>query len=213
MGMKRRSLIKFAAVFSSFAVSVGACSALAALTVKAPAPVTTIPEVGPHTPLIKVEKNENPQNTMVVYTKIDEKSCAFAQGPVLDEYWMMDGSKYKPVNPMIKSGIKKRFELDDAAYKSKGRFLVKLRDFSELKSDLGPEPTFEVLSTKAPGGCSAKVQMTLGASDHERKIEIESIYADSSKTVLPPFRKLNALTLIGRDVATGEKVRRTYSSR
>lgn len=172
----------------------------------------SIPQIGPHTPLLKIEKNENPQNSMVVYTKIDPKTCAFAAGPVLDEYWMMDGTRYKRVNPLIKEGIRKRFELDRQAFKRSGRFLVRLRDFHEVKSDLGSEPVFEVLSSKEPGGCQATVKMTLGPSDHGRTVEIESIYADSSRKFLPPFRKLNSLTLIGRDVATGEKIRRTYSA-
>ncbi len=175
-------------------------------------PVVSIPEIGAHTPILKIEKNENPQNLMVVYTKLDPKTCAFAEGPVLDEYWMMDGSKYKPVHPLIKQGIQKRFELDQNAFKSSQRFLVRLRDFNELKSDLGSEPTFEVTTEKASSGCGAQVTMTLGPSDHNRKIEVDSIYADSAKKILPPFRKLNSLTLIGRDVATGEAIRRTYSS-
>ena len=176
------------------------------------AATSTIADVGTHTPLIKIEKNENPQNLMVVYTKLDEKTCAFAEGPVLDEYWLMDGTKYKKVNSLIKSGIQKRFELDKNEFAKGGKFLVHLRDFHELKSDLGDQPTFEVHASKVKDGCKAVVEMKLGPSDSGRTIAIDSIYADSSKKILPPFRKLNSLTLIGRDVATGAAVRRTYSS-
>jgi len=170
-----------------------------------------VPEVGDHTPLIKIEKNENPQNLMIVYTKLNSR-CGFISGPVLDEYWLMDGSRYKKVNPLIKQGIRKRFQLDESAFARDGRFIVRLKDFHELKSDLGPEPSFEVHTNKAAAGCQAVVEMKLGPSDKNRTIAIESIYADSSKKLLPPFRKLNSLTLTGKDVVTGESVKRTYSS-
>jgi hypothetical protein len=54
--------------------------------------------------------------------------------------------------------------------------------------------------------------MQLGPSDHNRQISVASIFADSSKTAFPPFRKLNSLTLNGKDLATGEAVHRTYSA-
>lgn len=173
--------------------------------------VPNIPQIGPHTPILKVEKSENPQNLMIVYTKLEPSTCGFAGAGVLDEYWLMDGSKYKPVNPMIKNAVSDRFELDREAFKS-GKFVVHLKDFHELKSDLGSSPTFEVISKKGKAGCDTDVVMTLGPSDKNRKISVDSIYADSSKTVLPPFRKLNALTLKGRDFATGEAVQRTYKA-
>ncbi len=177
--------------------------------------VLSIPEVGEHTPLIKVEKSENRQNLMVVYTKLDPKSCGFlatSGKPVLDEYWLMDGTHYKPVNPMIKNAVSDRFELDQQAFKDRQKFLVHLKDFNELKSDLGSSPTFEVKAAKKSGECQTSVEMKLGLSDKGRLIAVESIYADSSKTPLPPFRKLNSLTLNGTDVATGEAVHRTYSA-
>lgn len=171
--------------------------------------------IGAHTPILKVEKNENPQNLMVVYTKVNPETCAFdtSKGkPVLDEYWLMDGSKYKPVHPMIKNAVRDRFVLDEKAYRSRGEFRVHLKDFHELKSDLGDEPTFRVTSAKGPKGCKTDVTMKLGPSDGGKEIAIESIYADSSKKVLPPFRKLNSLTLTGRDVATGAEIKKTYSA-
>lgn len=171
---------------------------------------TEISEIGAHTPILKVEKNENPQNLMIVYTKLDPTTCKFTSKPVLDEYWLMDGSKYKPVNPAIKNAVSDRFELDQKEF-SKGKFVVHLKDFHELKSDLGSAPIFEVIAKKAAGSCKTDVVMELGASDHNRKIAVDSIYADSSKTLLPPFRKLNSLTLRGRDVSTGERVDRKYS--
>jgi hypothetical protein len=175
---------------------------------------TSISQVGPHAPLIRVEKNENPQNSMVVYTKLDP-SCKFAVTdghPVLDEYWLMDGERYKKVNPLIKNAVRQRFVLDQNAFAKERKFLVHLKDFHELKSDLGSEPTFEVTAHRDGSGCETEVVMQLGPSDHSRKIAIDSIYADSSKKLLPPFRKLNSLTLKGRDVATGEPVERTYTA-
>jgi hypothetical protein len=177
--------------------------------------VSTIPEVGPHTPLLKVEKSENHQNLMVVYTKLDPQSCGFSAAsgrPILDEYWLMDGAHYKKVNPIIKIAVRHRFELDRQAFKDKKKFLVHLKDFSELISDLGSSPIFEVKAEKKSGECRAIVEMKLGPSDEGRLISIESIYADSKKTLLPPFRQLKSLTLNGKDVATGEVIHRTYSA-
>ena len=85
-----------------------------------------------------------------------------------------------------------------------------LKDFKELKSDLGSSPTFEVSAKKKGSACEARVEMELGPSDKNRRIQIESIYADSSKTVLPPFRKLQSLTIHGKDIATGQAVERKY---
>lgn len=178
--------------------------------------ISTVPEIGPHTPLILVEKSENPQNKMVVFTKLDSKTCAFtltSGKPVFDEYWLMDGEHFKKVNQLIKNAVTDRFELDRQAFRDRQKFLVHLKDFSELKSDLGSAPTFEVTVKKgASSDCNASVVMKLGPSDHDRSISIDSIYADSEKSVLPPFRKLKSLTLQGKDVATGETIRRTYSA-
>ena len=73
----------------------------------AAAEVTDIPEVGVHQPILVVEKNVNPQNLMVIYTKVDAKGLFLANPadqdrPVFDFYWLMDGKNYKPVNGMIK---------------------------------------------------------------------------------------------------------------
>lgn len=176
----------------------------------------TIPEIGAHTPILKFEKNENPQNLMIVYTKLDPGTCAFAANdkniPVLDEYWMMDGTRYKRVHPLIKRGIGERLELDSAAYKGTKKFFVHLKDFRELNSDLGASPTVEIKPEKSNGHCDAFAEMRLGPSDGNRRIAVESIYAESSKKFLPPFRKLRSLTITGKDVATGEVIHRTYSA-
>lgn len=175
----------------------------------------SFPEIGAHIPLLKFEKNENPQNLMIVYTKLNPESCSFAggaSGPVLDEYWLISGKTFKKVHPLIKQGVAERLEVDRGAFKNSQRFLVHLKDFQELKSDLGPSPTFEVKAKKKGVDCDAVVEMQLGPSDHHRKIEIWSIYADSSKKLAPPFRTLRSVTLNGKDLATGEIVRRTYSA-
>lgn len=178
-------------------------------------PSLTLPEIGLHTPILRFEKNENPQNLMMVYTKLDPETCGFVlkdSAPVLDEYWLMDGKNFKNVHPMIKSGIADRLELDRDAYQSSKKFLVHLKDFHELKSDLGASPTFEVKPKKSAHVCEASVEIQLGPSDKNRKLSIESVHADSSKTLLPPFRKLQSLTITGKDIATGETVHRTYKT-
>lgn len=178
-------------------------------------PSKTISQVGFHTPLLIFEKNENRQNLMIVYTRLDPKSCEFdAKGdtPVLDYYWMMNGTDYKKVHPLILSSVKERLEVDTSAFKTSKKFLVHLKEFNELKSDLGTSPTFEVKSKKNGSDCEATVEMQLGPSDGNRRVALDSIYAESSKTILPPFRKLKALTINGKDLKTGEIVHRTYTA-
>jgi hypothetical protein len=50
--------------------------------------VANIPEIGAHQPVLIVEKNVNPENKMVVYTKLDANGHFMADGnwPLLDFY-------------------------------------------------------------------------------------------------------------------------------
>jgi hypothetical protein len=181
-----------------------------------------IKQIGPHEPIFTFEKNENPQNIMVVYTELD-KDCHFiadkdGQGqPLLDYYWLMDGKSYKPVHPMIKSGMKKRMELEangKAQSKSAdGSFLVRINDLKELKTDLKDFSVQVKAERNKSQACDVEALVKLGPSDHERVLRLQTIASKAEKTALPPFRKLESITLIGKDVKTGELVKRTYQGR
>jgi hypothetical protein len=177
-----------------------------------------ISQVGPHQPVLTFEKNENPQNIMVIYTKVD-KNCDFKSAsdrdgsPVFDFYWLMDHKKYKPVNSMIKSGIRERLSLDEAGRSERSTFSVKLNDLKELNADLA-DPKMTISATKSKGGdCDVAAQIKLGPSDHDRLVKLSTIYSEAEKTVLPPFRKVVSVTLIGKDAKSGAEVKRTYKAK
>lgn len=169
--------------------------------------------IGAHIPLLTLEKNENPQNVLVVFTKV-EPNCKFSlieKEPVLSDYWLMNRERYKPVNPLIQRGIEKRIQIVTA--KNLNQFQVRLSDFTELQHDLGADPLITVSSEGTPGKCTAEAVLKLGPSDQNRTILLEKLQANSRKKILPPFRKLTSLTVEGTDLASGEKFARTYISK
>jgi hypothetical protein len=46
-----------------------------------------------------------------------------------------------------------------------------------------------------------------------RGVKIDRIYSEAHKTFLPPFRKVDAITVFGKSMADGDPVSRTYSAR
>jgi len=173
--------------------------------------ITTIPQVGPHFRILTLEKNENPQNILAIYTKLNG-ACEIEDDsksrPVLDYYWLMDRQRYKPLNLLIRRGVSRRLSL--APQSNKNSFSLNVNDLRELKTDIA-NPSITVTSRKTDTGCVAQARMQLGPSDGERTLLLTGIYSESSKTFLPPFRKLLSLTLEGIDAKTGEVVRKTYS--
>lgn len=172
--------------------------------------------IGEHQRLLLFEKNENPQNVMVIYTKIDG-ACSLAKGengqPVFDFYWMMDGERYKPVHSMIKSGIRDRLEFQGgSAEKGPRDFFVRINDMKEVKNDL-PDPRLHVELQSEGRGCTADARIQLGPSDQGRVLKVESIYSEAKKIMMPPFRKLVAVTLRGVDAKTGEKIERRFQGK
>jgi hypothetical protein len=171
----------------------------------------TLAEVGAHFPIFIVEKNENPQNILVAYTKLDANCDVVKLGgqPLLDYYWMMDRVKYKPVHPLIKSGIRDRLKVASTVSKDARAFAIQITDLNELKQDLGVA-TLEVLASKKDAGCLVAASMKLGPSDGGKILTLQSLYTESSKTLLPPFRKVKSVTLSGVDLATSQPVKRQY---
>lgn len=168
--------------------------------------VTHIPQVGPHYALFNVEKNVNPQNIMVVYSKLDQ-DCRFLKdnyGPQFDFYWLMDRASYKKVNSIIKSEIRKRLEVEP--WIDTNEFSVILRDLEQVDMDIA-EPKVTVRSKGYAGKCQVSSQITLGPSDKNRTIRLTSIYTEGTQSLSP---RILSVTLNGVDIKTGKKVTRRY---
>lgn len=189
------------------------------LDVGAEAAREMISPIGEHYPILRFEKNENPQNIMIAYVKLND-DCKFQKNPddpekpLVDFYWLMDRKIYKPVHPLIKRGIRHRTEVIDFARDQE--FSLRLKDLKELNQDL-EEPALKITAQKngrgGPQKCAVENQIRLGPSDENRAIQVESIFSTSKKRLLPPFRALTSVTLKGQDAETGESLERSYQSR
>jgi hypothetical protein len=180
--------------------------------------IAAIPEVGPHYKVVTVKKSVHPQNDLVAYTRLDEDCRVAREGkdktPVLDFYWLMDHARYKPVNPLIKKGIRKRLEVETAPAASAGPdgFAVRLNELKEVEHDLGPNPRLRVRARRTPRGCVAEARMTLGPSDKNAEIRLEEIYSEAElKGRLSA--KVKSVTLKGVDVKTGKRIARVYRAK
>lgn len=171
--------------------------------------ISSISEVGGHYPLFTFEKNENPQNILVLFTKLDHNCHVSEESnvPVFDMYWLMNRISYKPTNSMIKSGVKDRLQLIPA--NGVDGFYIRINDLNEVNSDLR-DPRLTVIADKVQGQCSVNSFFTLGPSDNNAKLKLVSIYSEAVKTLVPPFRKLKSVTLNGINAVTGVKISRKY---
>jgi len=179
--------------------------------------VATISEIGSHHPILIVEKNVNPQNLMVVYTKEDANGRfltdeADRNRPVFDFYWLMDGKNYKPVNGMIKNEIGKRFEWQMSRTNPATHFVVNLNDLKEVDSDI-KDPKIDVYASRSRGARGAEAQMSLGPSNGNMRIKLTSIYTEGR--AFPPA--VYSVTLKGEEIVdgkpTGKKVTRRYDAK
>jgi hypothetical protein len=193
--------------------------ALLAFFILNPASAATqldIPQIGPHEPILTFEKSENPQNVLIVYTEVD-KDCHFrgptasTGAPFVDYYWLMNRKTYKPVNPMIKNGIRDRLAIEKSKNANPDSFTVKIEDLADLKTDL-KDPRMTVKTAHEGKDCAVEALVTLGGSDHDRVLRLKTISTVSEKTLIPPFRKIKSLSLEGKDVKTGEDFKRTYTA-
>lgn len=178
--------------------------------------VENIPAVGAHQPILIVEKNVNPQNLMVIYTKVDANGRFAADPadpdrPVLDFYWLMDGKTYKAVNGLIKSEIGKRLEFQSGSGERATQFAIKVNDLKEVNSDI-KDPKMEVYARGAAGARDVEAEMSLGPSDGNMRIKLSSIYTEGR--AFPPA--VYSVTLKGEEIVngklTGKKVVRKYSA-
>ena len=180
--------------------------------------VTEVAEIGPHYRVVMFEKNIHPQNRLVVYTKLDRECRVLhdpkkPHGPVLDYYWLMDGSRYKRVNSLIKRGIRKRLQVAASPPKSLGGdFSVRLNELDAVEHDLGATPLLWIVAEKTADGCSVEARITLGPSDKSEVIRLDSIYSEA-KLSGPLNAKVKLIALKGVDVKTGKPVVRVYRAK
>lgn len=177
--------------------------------------VDSILEIGPHYRVLTVKKSIHPQNTLVAYTRLDgecrvERDPKRANRPAFDFYWLMDGKRYKPVNRLLLRGIRKRLEIGASPPKSRdGSFSVRLNQFKEVRHDLGPTPMLWVRAERTPKGCSVQARMTLGPSNRNEEIRLDSIYSEAE--LKGKFgARVKLIALEGADMRTGKRVVRVY---
>jgi hypothetical protein len=179
--------------------------------------VANIPAVGAHQPILVVGKNVNPQNLMVVYTKVDANGCFVAnpanrERPVFDFYWLMDGKNYKPVNGLIKNEIARRFECQLSATDRATHFVINVNDLKEVNCDI-KEPKLDVYANGSGGARDVEAQISLGPSDGNMRIKLSSIYTEGRS--FPPA--VYSVTLKGEEIVngklTGKKVARKYDAK
>ena len=160
--------------------------------------------IGEHYKIVTVEKSENPQNTMVIYTKLDQE-CRIQEKsgvPQFDFYWLMDGARYKPTNRLIQSAIRKRLRVEKVA---DGRHPSAFKISTKKSEVFGPEVASSKLivsSQKTTDGC--KVSSILDS------MQVDTFNGVSRKTFKPPFRKLKSVTVKSTDLKTGAAVQRKF---
>ena len=176
------------------------------------APIKNIPQIGPHERVLTLTKSENPQNVLAIYTKI-KSNCTLAYNgkwPELGYYWLMGGSAYKRVHPLILAGIRSRFKIQPGG--DAHSFTVEFGDLKDLDTDF-KKNAIKLSVSHHNGSCMAEADLRLGPSDHEAVMRLTDIHSETKKTFLPPFRKVVSVTLDGFDLKTGREIHRTYSAK
>ena len=175
-----------------------------------------ISAIGPHKPILIVEKNVNPQNVMVIYTKIDAngrftRNAEDGNRPVFGFYWLMDGKTYKPVNRMIKTEIRKRFENQWSPGGRAAHFTINVNDLKEVNCDI-KVPKVDVYARESDNAPAVEAQMNLGPSNGNMRIRLSSIRTEGR--AFPPA--VHSVTLKGEEIVnglpTGKKVIRKYEA-
>jgi hypothetical protein len=180
---------------------------LFALLISIAGAMTVPPEIGPHEKLFVIKKSENPQNIMMVYTKVDSQ-CRFVlqnSQPVLDIYWLMDREHYKAVHVLLRAEIRKRlnYSFENLTPHS---FSLRVEGMKWLQPEL-PEVPLHVVANKYGHECDVDTFITF---DNGEKISLESVNVVSEKILWPPFRKLISVTFQGLG-ADGKTVRRAFT--
>lgn len=177
-----------------------------------PKEINEISEVGKHHRILIVEKSENPQNQIAVFTKVD-RQCRFikesddTKRPVLDFYWLLDRKRYKPIGRFAKYRVRKKIRVHSLHKEAQNSFFI----FSDLIHRYHPElrdSLIEIKSEKRNGHCEVAALAHLEGLKSPMKLE--KVYSELKKTFFPPFRKVLSITLNGESGGSGVKIRKTY---
>jgi hypothetical protein len=117
------------------------------------------------------------------------------------------------VNSLIKRGIRKRLEVAASPPKNlEGSFSVRLNELDAVEHDLGAAPLLWVLAEKTKDGCTVEARITLGPSDKNATMRLDTIYSEA-KLSGPLSAKVKLIALKGADVKTGKPVVRVYRAK
>jgi hypothetical protein len=156
--------------------------------------------IGEHFRLVRFFKSENPQNVMVVFARLkSDCSFQFKKGnPDLGFYWLMDGTRYKPVHRLIQNSIRKRAIFkrlpEDPAMSH--AFMIAVKPDKRLGAEVSGA-YLKVQSKREDKTCKVETFFPAPAGGSEPFFAVESFFGESRKTFAPPFRKLTALTVRG----------------
>lgn len=183
--------------------------------------IKNLRELGSHHQVLLLEKNENPQNQIVVYTRVDNK-CRFIRGSgknrsaLIGFYWLLNRSRYKPLSSFverriydkvkIKSSDRLRSEPDDGAE----AWSDSLRLESDLLVRFSPvfkNAQIEIRSREKRGRCEVRTFAQLPNTNE--LMRLTSVFSELKKTWLPPFRKVLSVTLKGQISETGKPILKT----
>lgn len=182
--------------------------------------LVNIGPIGNHYEIFRFEKSENPQNVLVVYTRLDDR-CQFVLDsespttPVFGFYWLMNRKRYKPVHPLIRAGIRRSLKVMISPNFPQVRdfFAVQVRDLKQL------DPTLQSANVRvsaSQNGKACQVKATFDVVNNGQPLYalgLDKIYAESKKTFLPPFRKVISLRFDGVNQKTGEVEQKLFKEK
>ena len=176
--------------------------------------------IGTHYEIFRFEKSENPQNALVVYTRLDER-CRFIlesenpTAPAFGFYWLMDKKTYKPVHPLIRGGISSRLKVTIPPNFPQVRdfFVVEVKELRRI------DPVLQDAYVKVSAGqqgknCQVEASFDVdGDRQTSHVLMLDKIFAESEKTFLPPFRKVISLRFDGVNQKTGESEQKLFKEK
>lgn len=173
---------------------------------------TRLEQVGSHYPLLNFKKSENSQNVLIAYTKLSE-SCSFEKledEPLIDFYWLMDGSRFKKTHPLIKRNIRNRLEAFNVNERADS-FALRLTGSDKEREKL-KDVQIEVTSKKKGERCEIETIAHLSKDSSVEPIRLQAIQSETKRTFLPPFHKVKSITFVGEGIRTRQMVSQQFKT-
>ena len=143
-------------------------------------------DIGPHLKVFELEKNENPQNILQIYTRVDDQ-CRFLPDrtgknkPVFDFYWLMGRGTYKRTHSMIRRSIYRHVLMEPDAKERSYSLKLRAGDFERFDTDLN-NPRLQIVLRQEPSKCEAVALLQLGPSDTNKVMRIKAVYTEAKRT-------------------------------